>query len=82
VADHSGGTYYGLQFAELLTATSGEIQFAMNRSEPGSPDAIILSRCDIFDSQGLALKLIRSGSYKNHDPSKPLRFGKKSQPSD
>ncbi|MFZ4779195.1 MAG: hypothetical protein ACOYM3_27855 [Terrimicrobiaceae bacterium] len=64
VADHSGGTYYGLQFPELPTGNPGEIQFAMNRSEPGSPDAIILSRCDIFDSQGLALRLIRSGAYK------------------
>ncbi|MFZ4773885.1 MAG: hypothetical protein ACOYM3_00885, partial [Terrimicrobiaceae bacterium] len=51
-------------FPELPTGNPGEIQFAMNRSEPGSPDAIILSRCDIFDSQGLALSLIRSGAYK------------------
>ena len=64
VADHSGGAYYGLQFPELLTGKPGEIQFAVNRSEPGSPDAIILSRCDIFDSQNMALNLIRSGSYK------------------
>ena len=64
VADHSGAIYYGLPIAETITGAPGEIQFSMNRSEPGSPDAIIISRPDIFDSLGVATRLIESGSYQ------------------
>lgn len=64
VADHSGAIYYGLPLAKTITGAPGEIQFSMNRSEPGSPDAIVLSRSDIFDSLGAAAGLIKSGRYQ------------------
>lgn len=64
VADHSGGLYYGLPLASTFTDQPGEIQFSMNRSEPGSPDAIVISRLDIFDSQRTARSLMNSGHYK------------------
>lgn len=64
VADHSGGRYYGLPLAIAFTDRPGEIQFSMNRTQPGSPEAIIISRQDIFDSQRVASRLISSGRYK------------------
>ncbi len=64
VADRSAASFYGLPLSENPSGEPGEIQFAMNRSEPGFPDAIILSRRDIFDSFGVALRLIECGSYQ------------------
>lgn len=63
-ADRWGAIYYGVPFAKTITGAPGEIQFSMNRSEPGLPDAIVLSRPDIFDVHGEAFRLIKSGCYQ------------------
>lgn len=66
VADHSGGSYYGITFLESLTPTPGRISFAPNVASPPGPlpDVIIISRPDNFDRFGAAMKLIRSGQYQ------------------
>ncbi len=64
VADHSGGAYYGLPFAKTFTNLPGEIQFSMNRTLPGTPGAVIISRPDNFDALGTSTRLLASGAYK------------------
>ena len=66
VADHSGGTYYGLPLAETSTGAPGEIQFSMNRQEfpEQFPAAIIVSRRDNFDTSGHVARVLAAGSYK------------------
>ena len=66
VADHSGGVYYGLPFEEGAVYGPGKIVFAMNRPEipPQSPDVIIVSRLDNFDTHGTASRLVAKGGYK------------------
>lgn len=64
VADYPSGTYYGLPPQDNESAAShGRIYPARNRAYPDAPDAIILSRCDIFDSQGSVSQLIMVGEY-------------------
>lgn len=64
-ADYLCGTYYGLPTQDTeITGSPGKIFPARNRDDPGSPDAIILSRCDIFDSRGSVARLIGSGTYE------------------
>jgi hypothetical protein len=64
VADHSGGSYYGLPFA--ATQSPSGIEFAMNKcpSTDSLPDAVVISRPDNFDSTGSISELLRSGQYK------------------
>ncbi len=66
VADHSGGTYYGLPLADKITGAPGEIQFSMNRQQfQGQfPVAIFLSRPDNFDTGGHVARFLAAGRYK------------------
>ena len=65
VADYPCGTYYGLPTQDAESADSqGRIYPARNRDYPDAPDAIILSRCDIFDANGLVARLLQSGTYQ------------------
>jgi len=62
VADHSGGVYYGIQFAE----TGPGIRHAPNRTAIPDPlpDAIVISRPENFDSLETARKMLSTGGYK------------------
>ncbi len=62
-ADHSGGNFYGISFAEGFNNRPGEIEFSMNRSAHGNPDIIILSRPDVFDSGRTTRKILSAQQY-------------------
>lgn len=65
VADHSGGSYYGLHFDNNSENQKGQILFAMNEcSIPAElPGAIVLSRPDTFDHGNTVGKLLQSGKF-------------------
>lgn len=65
VADHSGGTYYGLPLGAPQKPGSGEVLFSMNRTAANAPlpNAIIISRPDTFDSMRAVSRLLESGMY-------------------
>ena len=80
VADKSGGVYYGLPPEKESANTPGDIQFSMNRPDPGSPDAIIISRSDIFDSQGSLMRMLNSGEYEKVRELKAFEVWEKKTP--